>query len=37
MIVKCNSDASRRRAGKVLGGVVSNSELIVATIDYYSD
>lgn len=37
MIAKCNSDASRRRGGEVLGGVVSNSELIIANIDHCSD
>jgi hypothetical protein len=37
MITKCNLDASRRRAGKVSDGVMSNSELMVATFDRYSD
>ena len=37
MIAKCNSDASRRKGGKVLGGVVSDSEPIVANIDHDSD
>jgi hypothetical protein len=37
MIAKCNSDASRKRGGKVSGGVASDSEPMVATIDHPSD
>ena len=37
MIARCNSDASRRRSGKVLDRVVGKSELIVATIGHCSD
>jgi hypothetical protein len=38
IIAKCNSVASRRRGGKVLGwgGVVANGELMVATTGHYT-